>query len=179
MSLLVSDAVERWREVNVPPTMLNGRPSPSCLEEAQDWRSAAVIEQRELEAKMAASSGRERDRLKVLVTAVMARISAINDWIVKARKCAPMRAGVSLTAPVLAAEVAATLAVTAPVFPNRCACGEEVEPERLRASWVFYCQRCGADWSAPAPLEVSRPKPRKAVKRCACAHKCRFCGGER
>lgn len=76
-------------------------------------------------------------------------------------------------------ELAAQLMATAPVFPSRCACGEEVAGERLRESWHFYCQRCGRDWSAPTTRLQEKPKARKPVKRCACSHVCRFCGGER
>lgn len=85
----------------------------------------------------------------------------------------------SLSVPIMRPELATALMATAPVFPNRCACGEEVAGERLREAWHFYCQRCGRDWSAPATRLREKPKPRKLVKRCACARTCRFCGGAR
>ena len=103
----------------------------------------------------------------------------MNSMVSQARKRNPMRANIPLSVPVLTPEMAAPLIATAPAFPNICTCGEEVVPERLRNSWVFYCQRCGNDWSSPAPPEVPKPRTRQAIKRCGCAHKCRFCGGER
>ena len=179
MSTTVQMAVERWRQQNMPGSTLGSDPAPSSLNEAQDWRSAAVIEQKELEAKLAVASHSEIRSLKARITSTSARISVLNDWIAKARRHSPMRAAVPISSPVLTPEVAATLATKVPDFPNRCVCGEEVVPERTRESWVFYCQRCGADWSAPAPREPLKPKPRTAAKRCTCAHQCRICGGER
>lgn len=160
MSSMVKDAVERWQETHLPPASLRKGATPSSMDEAQDMRSAVVIEQKELEARMAAAPKYEREALKRKATAAMARISELNDWISKARRHSPMRASTPIGGAVLSPEMAAVLAVAAPVFPNRCTCGEEVEPERLRDSWAFYCQSCGADWSAPAPIERPKSKPR-------------------
>lgn len=59
-----------------------------------------------------------------------------------------------------------------------CSCGELVYPDRVTVAWLFYCQQCGANWSAPAPRR-NPPRPRTTKKRCACTSKCHSCGGER